>query len=191
MEYLMEDGKIIDLFWNRSEDAVKEGNARYGYYLRAIASRILHDERDCEECVNDIWFLVWNRIPPERPDYLSAWLAKITRNHAISMWRRKHSDKRGGGSVDAALDEMGEMLPGKNDMEKQIIDRVTISEVLNRYLEKQTKEKRVIFVKRYFYLCSIEEIAADCGFSISKVKTTLFRMRKELAAVLESEGIRS
>ena len=185
----MDDGKIIDLFWNRSEDAVKEGNDRYGSYLRAIVSRILHDVRDCEECVNDIWFLVWNRIPPERPVHLSAWLAKITRNHAISMWRRKHSDKRGGGTVCAALDEMAELIPGENDMEKQLIDRVVLGDVLNRFLEKQTREKRVIFVKRYFYLCSMEEIASDCGISISKVKTTLFRMRKELAVVLESEGI--
>ena len=178
----MDDNEIIELFWRRSEDALTECGNRYGGYCRTIAKNILNNDGDADECVNDTWFRAWNAIPPAKPSRLKALLAKITRNIALDRYENAHSQKRGGGNIEMALDELAEIpaLEAENG---------EITKAIDRFLSSEPAENADIFVKRYWYLQSIKEIAAEYGFNENKITSLLFRMRKRLKQILESEGL--
>ena len=184
----MEDKEIIELFWSRSEDAIQEMAKKYEKYCYAIAYGILKSHEDAKECVNDAYYQVWDTIPPQNPNRLSTFIGKITRNLALNKWEYYNAKKRGRGEVPLVLEELQECIPNGNHVE-ELVDRIYFEEVLNDFLGTLSKEKRMIFLRRYWYLSSIKEIAKDFGLSESKVKMMLLRLRKEFRVFLEREGV--
>jgi len=178
----LDDNEIIELFWQRSEDTLAECKRKFGGYCRMIANNILHNERDADECVNDTWMRMWNAIPPARPSRLKAFIGKITRNLALDRYEASRSQKRGGGAIEIALEELAEFPAPEADDEE-------ITQIINRFLRSEPAENADIFVKRYWYLQSVKEIAAEYRYNENKVASLLFRMRGRLKLNLESEGL--
>ena len=184
----MEDKQIVDLYWARSEKAISETADKYGRYCYTIAYNILHSNEDSEECVNDTYLHAWNAMPDQRPNKLSAFLGRITRNLSLKRWEKYTAKKRGAGQVPLALNELQECIPATNYTDS-VADDIVLTDVLNRFLASLTAEKRNIFMRRYWYLSSVAEIASDLAISESKVKMSLLRSRNELKQLLEKEGI--
>ncbi len=184
----MDDRQIIALFNERSEAALSETAKKYGRYCRTVAYSILRNEEDSEECVNDTWLRAWESIPPQCPERLAAFLGKITRNLALNLYKHKNREKRGGGQTLLVLEELAECVPG-TDSTEEAVEEALLTAVLNRFLEELPAEKRKVFLRRYWYLSSVKEIAEDFGLSESNVKMTLLRMRSKLKQTLEKEGI--
>lgn len=184
----MEDERIIDLYWARQETAIVETDKKYGGYCRSIALHILNSMEDSEECVNDTWLRAWDSMPPKRPDFLSAFLGKITRNLSISRYRMGHARKRGSGETDLLLMELEECIPAGKTVEEEIEGKETAA-AIDSFLYGIDEESRNMFVRRYFYVDSIKEIAQRFDVSESKVKSQLFRTRNRLKDHLEKEGI--
>lgn len=183
----MEDERIVELFWERSEDAIKETSEKYGSYLTSISYSILSNIEDAKECVNDTYHDAWNCIPPHRPSILSSFLGKITRRISISKWRWLHAEKRGGSEMILALEELTECVSGTGTVEGEI-HRKELAALLNGFLGNLSETERNIFLRRYWYLDSISAIAKQYGFSESKVTSMLHRIRKKLHALLAKEG---
>lgn len=183
----MEDNQIIQLYFDRSEDAISQTAVKYGKYCHTIAYNILHNFEDSEECVNDTYWKAWGIIPPRRPKKLAAFLGKITRNLSLDKYRHYTADKRGGGEFSIALDELSDCasLGSMDDYTNEMV----LVDTLNRFLASLSTEHRKIFMRRYWYISSVKEIADDYGITESKVKMSLLRSRNQLKAVLEKEGI--
>ncbi len=184
----MEDGQIVELYWQRSEAAISETEAKYGKYCRAIAYQILRDREDSEECVNDTYMRAWNTMPPHRPSLLKTFLGKIVRNLSIDRYERRTAAKRGFGEIPLALDELRECVPAGNGGER-LAEDLALAELIDHFLASLPSQKRMIFVQRYWYLRPIGEIAAACDFGESRVKVSLMRTRNGLRKFLEKEGI--
>ena len=184
----MTDEKIIELYWQRSETAIEETDRAYGRYFRSVANGILLDNEDAEETVNDAYLKAWNTIPPEYPNYLKAFLARITRQLSINRLEQNTAKKRGAGQYTLILDELAECIPDPNSMER-VVDSRILADKLNVFLLELPKDVRKIFLRRYWELSSVKEIASVYGISESKVKMTLFRTRSKLRSFLEKEGI--
>lgn len=184
----MDDAGIIELYFQRSEDAIAETDRKYGPYCTKIAMNILSSLPDSEECVSDTWLKAWNAMPPQKPDILSAFLGRICRNCAISRYRERGAKKRAGDEFSLSLDELDECIPSKTDPARAV-DEKELGEIISRFLKKQSKDARVIFVRRYFYGDELGNIARRLSFSESKVKSSLFRTRRALREFLESEGV--
>lgn len=185
----MEDKEIVRLFRKRSEDAIQETAKKYGKYCHSIAYNILFNEQDSEECVNDTYFKAWENIPPHNPDKLSTYLGKITRNLALNKWDYYNADKRGMGQVPIVLEELRECIPAADSVE-HVIDEIHFENIINRFLAALPRQKRIIFMRRYWYLSSVKEICADFHMSESKVKMILLRLRSDFRIFLEQEGVR-
>lgn len=183
----MDDAKIIDLYFRRSESAVAETDAKYGPYCYAIAYNILTNNEDAEESVNDTYLAAWNAMPPHRPKLLSSFLGKITRNLSLDRWRNRHRDKRGGGQLTLALDELGECASGESL--EDACARKELARSLNHFISALPEPERSVFVCRYWYFDSLKEVAAHFGYSESKTATMLMRTRKKLRAALQKEGL--
>lgn len=184
----MEDKQIVDLYWARSENAIKETANKYGSYCQYIAYNILYNVQDVEECVNDTYLKAWESIPPHCPECLSGFLGKITRNIAINRYKHYNAKKRGRGQLVLALEELNESIPAAGSVEEAADEQVVL-EVLNAFLKELGVEARKIFMRRYWYLSSVKEIAADYSLGESKVKMSLLRSRKKLKEMLEKEGV--
>ena len=184
----MDDQEIIARFFARDEEGLTAARARYEPYCAAVARSLLNDPRDQEECLSDTWLRAWNAIPPQRPRSLGAFLAKITRNLAINRLRDGNAQRRGGGQVPLALEELGECVSPEGSPEGEL-DRQAAEETLNRFLDGLPPLQREVFLRRYWYLDSIEDIARRTGWSKSRVTTTLHRLRVRLRAHLIQEGI--
>lgn len=184
----MEDSRIVDLYWARDEEAIRATASKYGSYCRSIAYNILHSREDAEESVNDTYLGAWNAMPPHRPDVLRTFLGRITRCAALKRWRDDHRDKRGGDEVALVLEELSECIPSHLSVEDSVIAE-ELSERINRFIGTLTPTERQVFLCRYWYLDSIEEISADFRFSNSKVKSMLHRTRAKLLTYLEKEGV--
>ena len=182
----MQDHEIVDLYWARSENAISQTDIKYGRYCRRIAVNIVANDEDSEECVNDTYMSAWNSMPEERPDLLAPFLATITRNHALDLYRRTHSKKRGGGQIPVVLDELVEVA-GSSSTEDEV-DSSILTGHINAFLAGLEKDRRIVFVKRYFYVDSLADIAGSCNMSESAVKSLLFRLRQQLKEFLEKEG---
>lgn len=182
----MEDCKIVDMYWDRDECAIAESDKKYGRMLNSLSFSLLSSREDAEECVNDTYIDAWNSMPTARPDNLGAFLSKITRRISIDRHRQKHRQKRGG--VDNLVLELTDCIPSGESIDDELESK-RLGEALDSFLYSLDKEKRVMFVRRYFYSHSIEQISAGMGISESKVKTTLFRVRKALRDELEREGL--
>ena len=183
----MEDAAIVQLYWDRDEQAIPVTAEKYGAYCHTVAANLLQSPEDVDECVNDTWLGAWNAMPPHRPSVLSAFLGKITRRLSLDRWRRAHAEKRGGGEVPLALDELADCLSGGEEVE-EAIDKKQLSLLLASFVRRLPDVERRVFVCRYFHLESVEAVAARLGFSVSKVKSMLFRTRIKLRAVLDKEG---
>ena len=183
----MDDNEIIDLYFARSEQAISETDSKYGTYCRAIAYHILENHDDSSECVNDTYFRVWNAIPPQRPTGFRAFLGRITRNLALGRYRANRAQKRGGGCVEVALEELREAavcLPPD-----EAVDEAELARLIDVFLDTLAPQARVFFVRRYWYLDSVKEIAAAYHVGVSAVKMSLLRSRNALKARLEEEGV--
>lgn len=183
----MTDTEIIELYWSRNEDAIRETDAVYGRQLQALSERIVQNFEDAQECVSDTYLKTWQTIPPQRPNYFFAYLARICRNFALGVLDWKSAAKRKGELVELTA-QMEACIPDPAHERK--MEGQELGKLLNRFLEGLSYENRVIFLRRYWYLDTIEEIADRYGFSQSKVKTQLHRTRAKLHAFLEKEGVR-
>lgn len=184
----MEDEKIIELYLARSENAISETSAKYGAFFLRISRNILRSEQDAEECVNDTYLKAWNSIPPTRPQKLAAYLGRIVRNLSLNRWNRLNAVKRGAGEVTLALDELEECIPAADTVQRES-DRKEISGALNQFLQGLSVEKRTVFLRRYWYLVPVKDIAEQLGMTESKVKSMLLRIRGQLREFLEKEDI--
>ena len=183
-----DDQKIIELYCNRSENAIAETAAKYGRYCNSIAYGILGSREDAQECVSDTYLTAWNAIPPRRPMDLGTYLGKITRNLSIDRLRTRGREKRGGGEVPLALDELEEVVAGSGSPENEVVRKELIAG-LNHFLGELTEQERYVFVRRYWYLDSLADIAKNTGFSGSKVASMLYRLRGRLKKQLMKEEL--
>ncbi len=180
----MNDEKIIALFKERDETAIAETRAKYGSSLRGIAKRICRSDADAEECESDAYLAAWNDIPPYDPgDHLFSYLAKIVRASAISRVRKKTALKRGGDTVELTED----VASAADVTEKEVFSRMT-ERAVSDFLRSIPEEKRNIFLRKYWFMDSVSEIAERFGVSEGKVKTVLFRTRNDLKRYLKKEG---
>ena len=184
----MEDHRIVDLFWQRSGDAVTQAREKYGNYCYAIALRLLSDRLDAEECVNDTWLGAWNAMPVQRPTLLGAFLGKITRNLAFSVYRAGHAEKRGGGTLPLVLEELTDCVPSAPSA-AQAVEDAELERTINRFLHMLPERDCNIFRRRYWYAEPLAEIAVRYGLKLNTVKTSLHRTRHKLKEYLEKEGI--
>lgn len=182
----MTDSQIIALFWDRNEDAIRETDAAYGRRLYAISNQILCQRQEAEESVSDTYMKAWETMPPQRPLYFFAYLAKICRNFSLSRLQWNSAAKRSA-EVVSLTQEMAECIPDRR-MEQRL-ECEALGQLLNRFLESLSRGNRLIFLRRYWYADSIREIAVRYGITESKVKTQLHRTRKKLQLFLEKEGI--
>ena len=183
----MEDSQIVQLYWDRDEQAIPHTAEKYGGYCLAVAGNILGNSKDAEECVNDTYLNAWNAIPPHRPQVLSAFLGKITRNLAFNRHKRNTADKRGGGEAAAVLEELAEVVSGKDNVEQEVDRRALVNEI-DVFLGKLPAEKRKIFLCRYWYFDSIADIASRFGKSENGVPVLLHRLREKLRRHLTERG---
>ena len=184
----MEDTRIIDLYWQRSDRAIPETDRKYGPYCHAVAYNICHDREDAEECVNDTYLRAWNSMPDERPSMLRSFLGTISRNLALDRYRSASRKKRGGGEVELALTELDECIPSPLNIERQILTR-ELAQAIDSFLSTLPETDRTVFVSRYWYLAPVAEIAGILGCSQGRVKMMLHRTRERLRIFLEEEGL--
>ncbi len=183
----MDDKTIVDLYWQRSERAITETDAKYGKLCHSIAYNVLANKEDAEESVNDTYLAVWNALPPHRPSYLMAFLSKLARRISITRWYSLTAYKRGGGQVQLALEELAECESGTPSVEDIAIGKEAYA-ALNRFLEKLPETERKVFMRRYFLLDPVAEIAESFHFSQAKVTSMLHRTRLKLRKALTEEG---
>ncbi|MCC8099176.1 MAG: sigma-70 family RNA polymerase sigma factor [Clostridiales bacterium] len=184
----MKDSEIVALYWAREERAITATAEKYGSYCHAISYNILHSKEDAEECVNDAYLGAWNSIPPHRPSRLSVYLGKLVRNLSLNRFQRYTAEKRGGGQTVLVLSELEDCIPAHTGVEDAVAER-ELAAAIDRFLLSQPRQKRNIFLRRYWYLSPIRDIARAYGISESKVTSLLHRMRKALRHYLEQEGI--
>ena len=184
----MEDSRIVELYWQRKEEAIPETESKYGRYCFSISVNILRDKEDAEECVNDTYLAAWNTIPPHRPLILSTFLGKITRRLSMKKLRDRSVDKRGGGSIAASVDELEYCLPTGQSIDESI-DTAEITKILDSFLETLPADERRVFLRRYWFFDSISDIASRFGYGKSKVKMMLKRTRDKLKECLQKEDI--
>ena len=183
----MEDGKIIDLYWARSQQAIAESEKKYGLYCHTIAQRILERREDAEECVNDTWLRAWNAMPEDRPNFLAQYLGKITRNLAFSLWRASRAEKRGGGELPLVLDELAECVSPADTL--QAIEAAELESAVNSFLRTLPERECGVFLRRYWFTEPMADIAGRYGMREATVRTSLFRSREKMRRYLEKEGL--
>ena len=181
----MNDTEIIGLFFARNERAIRETEVRYGQLCMQIAHRILGNRSDAEECVNDTYLALWNTIPPESPAHLSAYACAITRRLSLKRLEYNRAAKRDP-AFTVSLEELEEILPAK---EEDVLDAQALAALLDRFFAELPPTQRQVFLRKYWFFDSIEEIARRFGFSKPKVKSMLFHTRNKLKAFLKKEGV--
>lgn len=183
----MDDNGIIQLYWDRDDQAIRVTSAKYGRYCKSIARNILNNDEDAEECVNDTYLNAWNAMPTQWPKQLSTFLGKITRNLSFNKYKHNRAEKRGGGAITLVLEELTDCVSDGDDIE-QIIDHQELVKAINTFVRSLSPGKRSIFVRRYWYADSVSKIAADHGLLQRTVSKTLERTRKQLKAYLTERG---
>lgn len=178
----MEDEKIISLFFSRSEQAIRELDAKYGNICHRISRNILNDREDAEECVNDAYLGMWNAIPPQRPNPLLAFVCKIVRRYSIMRYRKNTALKRNS-PYEVAMSEIEETLASPASVEQEI-EAKALARIIETFLDTLTESNRDIFIRRYWYLDSYEEIAKQTGLTEKNVSVRLTRIRKQLREYL-------
>ena len=183
----LEDTHIVDLYWKRDADAIKESSEKYGGFCFSIANNILHNKEDSEECVNDTWLKAWNSIPPTRPKSLRMFLARITRNLSFDCFTAKSAKKRGSGEIDLVLDELSECIPSDSDVASEY-EFKELCLYIQRFVNNLSDKDKTIFLRRYFFTDSVADISAMLGLSENSIMVNLCRTRKKLKIYLQKEG---
>lgn len=181
----MEDTNIIGLFFQRDSKALDEFQGKYGRYCKSIAANVLCDERDADECVNDAYLALWNLIPPNKPISLKAYAGTVVRNIAIDRFDYNNAQKRS--RTNEITDEFFECMPENFE---DTAEKLAFKDLINGFLSSLDKSTRVVFMQRYWYFCSVAEIAEKNNCKESKVKVMLHRTRNKLKEYLEKEGIK-
>lgn len=184
---VMSDAEIVSLFQARDETAISAASRKFGKYCGTVVSGILKDPQDAEECLNDTWMRAWESIPPHQPQNLGAFLATIAKNISLNRYKDTHAKKRGGGEISLVLEELTE-CSSRSNVEEEYEHKLLV-EAVNDFLRSLPKDKRDIFVLRYWFCLSTKEIAKKVGaLNKNSVSVTLLRTRKALAAYLKKRG---
>lgn len=183
----MDDSKIIELYYQREEQAITETDAKYGPFCRAIALNILSVREDAEECVNDTWHTAWNRMPPDLPQSLKAFLGRITRNLSISRFRANRAQKRYDG-MEILLSELDDCVPDVRGVE-ETVDEHTLSDLISRWLNNLPVDDCTLFVRRYWYGEAVKDLARKWECTPNKMAQRMMVLRRDLKAFLEKEGV--
>lgn len=183
----MDDSSIVQLYWQRDEKAIEASEEKYGGYCHKIAWNILQSKEDAEECVADTWMGAWRAMPPHRPQRLATFLGKITRNLSCNRLNAQMAVKRGGGEITLVLDELLECIPASNTVEKTIEDE-QLGQAMNTFLYTLPERECNVFLRRYWYVESFEEIANRYHLKAGNVKMIVSRVRRKLRNYLEKEG---
>ena len=184
---VLDDTKIVQLYWDRNEQAIPATADKYGRYCASIAQNILGNKEDAEECVNDTYISAWNSMPPHRPSILSTFLGKITRNLSFNRYKYNTANKRGGGEAALVLDEIAELVSGTDSVEQEVL-RKELVKAIDAFLDGLPDDKRRIFVCRYWYFDSVSNIASRFGMTENNVSVTLNRLRLKLHNHLLERG---
>lgn len=184
----MKDEEILRLYRQRDEQAIAETQKQYGALCYTIACNVLRDRGDAEECVNDTWRRAWDRIPPDEPQSMAAYLGRVTRNLALNRLQKQNRLKRGGGEMTLIWEELAELIPAGETPETQW-ERQAFGRVLDDFLRELPPPERVLFLRRYWWADSLGEAAAHCGIPVRRAKSVLARLRKALRSRLEKEEI--
>ena len=182
----MDDSKIVDLYWARSDSAIAETAKKFGAYCRTIAYNVLQNPEDSDECVNDTWLAAWRRMPPELPASLRAFLGRITRNLSISRYRQNRARKRYAG-MEALLSELDDCVPSPATVE-QTLDAMELTRHIEAWLGALPERERRLFLRRYWYGEALSELAAQEGERPARLAQLMLRLRRSLRAHLEAEG---
>lgn len=184
---MMDDGNIINLFFERSERAIIELANKYGPVCFTVSINILNDRLEAEECVNDSYLAVWNNIPPQRPNPLLSFVCRIVRNISINRYKKNSAQKRKG-NYELCLDEIENIVSNHSSVE----DECSVAELtalIDEFLDSQAKTNRMIFVRRFWYLDSYKDIADASGLREGAVRTRLSRVKSDLRKFLERNGV--
>ena len=180
----MTDGELVELLWQRREEALERVQEKYAPWCRAIARNILGREEDVEECLSDCWFQLWNAIPPARPVRFQGYLGAVVRNRALLL--RKRLGRRAD-TVSLAALELADCLPAREGPE-EAVQGEALGRAVSQFLRDQGEGARTAFLRRYWYADTVEETARLLGWSVPKTKSVLSRTRKKLRVYLEQEG---
>ena len=183
----MEDTAIIQLFFQRAEQAIVEVQQKYGSFCRTVAMNLLQQKEDAEECVNDTWQAAWQRIPPENPRMLGAFLGRITRNLAISRFRKNTAQMRSEG-LTVLLSELEHCVPSGQSTE-EAVDSILLGEYISKWLETLSADDRALFLRRYWFGKSLRELSREVGTGEGHLAQKLYRLRLQLKKELEKEGV--
>lgn len=183
----MNDEQIVGLYWARDEQAIFETDRSYGGLCRSISKRILKNSEDAEECVNDSYLRLWDRLPPEKPDSLGSFLTRIVRNLCLDRLRQIGAAKRGGSAITVCLDEL-EQVTGSDDVESDLMAQ-ELAKHIDAFLRTQSQEARNIFLRRYYFFDTRTEIATRYEISAAQVSVVLSRTRKRLLKYLKEESL--
>ena len=181
------DKDIVELFWNRDENALSAASQKYGKYCKTIAMNILQNNEDADECVNDALLGAWNSIPPNKPPVFSVFLARIVKNGAYDRLRRARSIKRGGGETELVFEELEECVSGRSGVEDEF-EFKELQKAINSFLKRLSAKHRKMFLLRYWYSFSIKEIAARLGTTENSVSVSLSRIRGKIKDYLTKRG---
>ena len=183
----MDDKQIIELYFERNEQAIKETETKYGTFCHRIAMNILGIHEDAEECVNDTYYSVWKQIPPTVPEVFKVYLGRITRNLSISRFRAMRAKKRYS-SMEIMLSELNDCVPSSSNVE-QTIEVMQLSDYISEWLDSLPEEDQALFVRRYWFGDEVQELAKKCGITAAKMAQRMLRLRKSLKAALEQKGV--
>lgn len=183
----MDDNQIIELFFRRDEQAIRESMEAYETYCHSIASGILSDSSDAEEAVADTWLIAWDTIPPARPQSLRLYLGRLTRNRAIDLWRRNRAKNRGGGQFPQVLEELSQCVGPESDPEQQL-NAKELGRAVTAFLKSEPTMRRSVFLRRYFYMEALADIASRYHLRETNVRMMLSRTRQKLRNYLIQEG---
>ncbi len=183
----MEDSRIIDLYWQRDEDAIPQTQQKYGAFCTAVAMNVLGDRQDAEECVNDTWLHAWNAIPPQRPRMLRPFLGRITRNLAINLWQKNHAQKRYAG-MELLLDELADCVPSSQTVELHL-EAEALGDLISAWLRTLPAGDRRLFLRRYWNGESLQDLAKESNEAPERLAQRTYRLRQSLRAELERNGI--
>ncbi len=185
---MLGDADLIALFFARDEAAIEETQNKYGSFCRGLARSLLADREDAEECVNEALLALWNSIPPNRPDYFRAYLGRIIRNGALSIYRKANARKRSA-AMTVALTELEECIPSGEDVEDRV-EKKELTKAIDDWLSTLRERDRMLFVRRYWYGDPVQALADRMGMTPNNASQKLFTLRKQLKTCLERKGIR-
>ena len=183
----MEDDDIIAMYFDRDQNAIAETKKKYGGYCFSLADRILGNKEDSEECVNDILYSAWNSIPPQRPKYFRMFLAKLVRNKALNRIKADNAQKRGCGEISLIYEELSEFISDGRNVESEIIAK-ELGQAVNSFVKELAEREGDIFIRRYFFMEAVKDIADGYGSTSANVSMILCRTRKKLKEYLENNG---